>query len=64
MNPDPILAEVRRVREEYARQFHGDVHAMMEDLRRRHAESNRKSVTREPKRRHKQPVTSSENGGT
>lgn len=58
MNPDPILAEVRRVREEYARQFHGD--AMMEDLRRRHAESNRPSETREPKRRRKAPVTSRE----
>ena len=60
MNPDPILAEVRRVREEYSRQFHGDVHAMMEDLRRRHAESNRKSVTREPKRRRRATLSSNE----
>ena len=46
---DPILAEVRRIRERYAEQFHGDVRAMMDDLRRRHAESDRESVTREPK---------------
>ena len=53
---DPILAEVRRIREHYAEQFHGDVQAMMDDLRRRHAESDRESVTREPKPCNK-PVT-------
>ncbi|MBC8870213.1 MAG: hypothetical protein H8E44_12390 [Planctomycetes bacterium] len=46
---DPILSEVRRIREEYAQQFNGDVRAMMDDLRRRHAESDRQSVSREPK---------------
>ena len=50
---DPILSEVRRVREEYAQQFNGDVRAMMDDLRRRHAESDRQSVSREPKVRRK-----------
>ncbi len=60
---DPILSEVRRVREAYAQQFNGDVRAMMDDLRRRHAESNRKSITRQPKIRPKTPVTSNENGG-
>jgi hypothetical protein len=58
---DPILAEIRRIRENYAEEFHGDVRAMMEDLRRRHAESKRESVTREPKRRRKSPVMVSEN---
>ncbi len=57
---DPVLAEVRRVREEYARQFNGDVRSLMEDLRRRHAESDRESVSREPKRRRKTPTTSSD----
>ena len=53
---DQILLEVRRVREEYAQKFNGDVHAMMDDLRRRHAESSRQSVSREPKiRRKKEP---------
>jgi hypothetical protein len=50
---DPILSEVRRIREEYAQQFNGDVRAMMDDLRRRHAESDRQSVSREPKVRRK-----------
>ena len=45
---DPILCEVRRIREAYARQFNGDLRAMMDDLRRRHAASDRKSVTRPP----------------
>ncbi len=49
MTLDPILTEVRRIREQYAEQFHGDVRAMMDDLRRRHAESDRESATREPK---------------
>ena len=31
---DPIVAEVRKAREEYARQFNYDLHAMCEDLRR------------------------------
>ena len=52
---DLILSEVRRVREEYAQQFNGDVRAMMDDLRRRHAESDRQSVSRQPKARRKTP---------
>ena len=60
---DPILSEVRRIREEYARQFNGDVRAMMDDLRRRHAESDRESVSRKPKRRRKTPMTSDGDGG-
>jgi len=59
---DPILSEVRRIREEYAQQFNGDVRAMMDDLRRRHAKSDRESVSREPKPRRKAPVPSRENG--
>jgi hypothetical protein len=49
MTPDPVLSEIRQVREEYAQQFHGDVHAMMDDLRRRRAESDREPATRKPK---------------
>ena len=62
MTLDPILAEVRRVREEYAQQFHGDVHAMMDDLRRRHRESDRQSASLAPKPRRKTPVISKQNG--
>jgi hypothetical protein len=46
---DPILSELRAVREQYAAKFDGDVGAMMEDLRRRHAESGRTSVSRRAK---------------
>ena len=63
MAVDPVLSEVRRIREEYAQQFHGDVGAMMDDLRRRHAESDRESVSREPKPRRKVAVTSNANSG-
>jgi hypothetical protein len=50
MKPDPILAEIRRVREAYAEQFAGDIRAMLADLRRRQEQSGRKVVAREPKR--------------
>jgi len=60
---DPVLSEVRRIREEYAQEFNGDMRAMMNDLRRRHAESDRQSVSREPKIRRKRPVTSTNDGG-
>ena len=49
MTLDPILTEVREIREQYAEQFHGDVQAMMDDLRRRHSESNHPSANRDPK---------------
>ena len=59
MNPDPIILEIWRIREEYSRQFDGDLRAMMDDLRRRHAESGRKSATCQPKLRRRAPVDAS-----
>jgi hypothetical protein len=50
MKLDPVLAQIRKVREEYAAQFKGDVRAMMEDIRRRQKESGHATVAREPKR--------------
>jgi hypothetical protein len=41
---DPIVEEVRRVREEYAAQFDYDVRRIAEDLRRQEKESGRKYV--------------------
>ena len=35
MKDDPIVAEVRRVRDRLARKFNYDIHAILEDLRRR-----------------------------
>ena len=50
MKLDPVLAQIRKVREEYASQFKGNVRAMMEDVRRRQKESGHATVAREPKR--------------
>ena len=50
MKLDPVLAQVRKVREEYAAQFQGNIHAMMDDIRRRQKESGHTAVAREPKR--------------
>lgn len=35
MNEDPLVAEVRRVRDKLARQFNYDIHAIFADLRAR-----------------------------
>jgi len=63
MTLDPVLSEVRQVREAYSQQFNGDVRAMMDDLRRRHCESNRKSASRAAKPRRNTPVVSKKNSG-
>jgi len=39
MFDDPIVAEVRRVRDELARKFNYDVHAMFEDWRKRQGQT-------------------------
>ena len=50
MKTDPVLAEIRRVREAYAEQFRGDVRAMLADIRRRQKEGGRLTVAGTPKR--------------
>ena len=47
---DPIVEEIHRYREEWAAQFNYDIHAMVEDLRRRQQAENRTVVTLPPKR--------------
>jgi hypothetical protein len=47
---DPIVEEVRRLREEYAAQFNHDLKAVCGDLRERQKESGRKIVSLAPKR--------------
>lgn len=42
---DPIVEEIRKIREEHAASFAYDVHAMMEDTRKRQQESGRKVVS-------------------
>jgi hypothetical protein len=47
---DSIVAEVRRAREAYAKQFNYDVQAMWRDLKERQHKSGRKVVSLIPKR--------------
>ena len=44
MSMDPIVDEVRRVREEYAARFHYDLAAISKDLREKQEQSGRKVV--------------------
>ena len=52
---DSIVAEVRRAREAYAKQFNYDVQAMWRDLKARQHKSGRKVVSLLPKRREPVP---------
>jgi hypothetical protein len=47
---DPIIAEIRRIRDEYARRFNYDLHAMCEDLRRKQELRGARVVTYPPRR--------------
>jgi len=49
MRDDPIVEEVRRIREEYAKRFDYDLRAMAEDLREREQEHPDRLVTFPPK---------------
>lgn len=53
MRDDPIVAEVRRVREQHAAQFGFDLHAIIHDLQERQRASGRTYVNYPPRR----PVT-------
>ena len=49
MNDDPIVAEVRRVREEHAAQFNYDLDAIYQDMKERERTSGRKYVRYQPR---------------
>ena len=49
MNRDPIVDEVRRVREAYAATFNFDLRAIVADLRRQQKDEGRHVVARPPK---------------
>ncbi len=49
MRDDPLVEEVRRIREEYAKQFDYDLRAMAADLRNREQEHQDRLVTFPPK---------------
>ena len=46
---DPIVEEVRKVRDAHAAQFNYDLRAIYEDLKKQEKKSNRKFVTLPPK---------------
>ena len=47
---DPIVEEIRAIRDEYARRFNYDIEAMCRDLRTREAQSGHEVVALPPKR--------------
>jgi hypothetical protein len=50
MERDPIVAEVRAIREAYAKEFNYDLEAICRDLREQEKKSNRKKLSLHPKR--------------
>ena len=50
MSIDNIVAEVRQVREAYAKQFNYDVHAMWRDLKKRQQKKGLQGISLSPKR--------------
>jgi hypothetical protein len=46
---DPIVAEVRRIRQEHAAKFNYDLEAIYRDLKTRQTRNKRKIVSRPPK---------------
>lgn len=49
MEPDPIIEEVRRIRQEYAARFGYDLHAIAADLRKREQQHRERLVSFPPK---------------
>jgi len=49
-NPDPMLEEIWKARDEHARRFNYDLKRICADLRRIEKQSGRRVVTRKPKR--------------
>jgi len=47
---DPIVEEVRRIRQEHAERFNYDLRAIVDDLRKQQEQSGRKYVRFEPRR--------------
>lgn len=49
MRKDPIVEEVRRLREAYAQQFNFDLDALAKDLKKQESEPGRAVVSRKPR---------------
>jgi hypothetical protein len=63
MREDPIVAAVRKARREHTDRFHGDLHAICEDLRRQERESGRDFVPLQSPDLTAVAVVSGEDGG-
>jgi len=50
MRNDPIVDEIRRIRQQHTDKFDGDLHAICEDLRRQERESGRQYTSFLPRR--------------
>ena len=50
MRNDPIVDEIRRIRQEHTDKFNGNLNAICEDIRRQERESGRQYVTYPPRR--------------
>lgn len=50
MHEDPIVAEVRKIREQLASQFNYDIHAIFEDLRRHQSQYGARLIRQPPRR--------------
>jgi hypothetical protein len=50
MVPDPIVEEIKRIREEYAARFNYDLEAIVRDVQRRQEDGEHKVVRRPPRR--------------
>ncbi len=46
---DPIVEEIRRIRQEHAKKFNFDLDAIFEDLKQKERNSRRNVVTRQPR---------------
>ena len=49
MRDDPIVDEIRRIRQEHTDRFNRDLHAICEDIRRQERESDRDYVSFPPR---------------
>lgn len=50
MPRDPVVDEIRAIRDEYAKQFNYDLHAIFQDIKKQEMASDRQFVTCSPKR--------------
>jgi hypothetical protein len=50
MSRDPLVAEVRAIREAFAKQFHYDLQAIYRHLKEQETKSRRKTVSLRPRR--------------